>query len=41
MIIYTDTVEWYCEECGDEGEAGSQSAAERQAARHECLDEED
>ena len=38
-VIYTDLVQWYCEECGDEGEGGSQSEAERQVARHICLDE--
>lgn len=36
-IIYTDRVLWYCEECGDEGTAGSQGEAERQVERHECV----
>jgi len=40
-IIYTDLVQWYCEACGDEGEAGSQHAAEQQASKHECTPVED
>lgn len=39
-IIYGDKVWWYCKTCGDEGESDSQGGAERQAARHECSEQE-
>jgi hypothetical protein len=35
-ILYLDRVLWYCQDCGDEGEADSQFSAEQQAAEHEC-----
>lgn len=35
-ILYIALVQWYCEDCGDEGESESQGGAEKQAAAHEC-----
>ena len=39
-VIYNPVVQWYCEECQDEGEASSQLMAERQVANHKCITEE-
>ena len=39
-VIYNDLVQWYCEECGDEGEAQSQRGAEEQVRQHECVPKE-
>lgn len=36
-VIYRDCVQWYCEECHDEGEAESQDSAELQVAQHKCV----
>lgn len=36
MIHYTDRVLWYCDVCGDEGEADSDSGARYEAENHEC-----
>jgi hypothetical protein len=35
-IVYVDRVQWYCQDCGEEGENDSQASAERDAEAHEC-----